>query len=126
MSSMKNKMKRAASKTAAATKRAASKTAAATKRAALAARAKYDQMRQGKKAPANAPTPYVNQNGNRIYKSNNGAVFTKNNEGDRNYSPIATAIKKPNENAMRLNMNNKNTVPNNIRPSNNNNNIQNK
>jgi hypothetical protein len=123
MSSMKKKMKRAAAETAAATKRAAAATASATKRAAAAARAKYDKMRRGKKAPAAAPTPYVNQNGNRIYKSNNGAVFTKNAEGNRNYAPVAVGIKKPNDNAMPLKANNKNTVPMKMRPNNNNKNL---
>ena len=134
MSTMKNKMKRAAAATAAGAKRAAAATAAGakraaaatasvTKRAAVAARAKYDKMREGKKAPATAPTPYVNQNGNRIYKSNNGAVFTKNAEGNRNYAPVAVGIKEPNGNVMPLKVNNKTTVPLNMRPSNNNKNL---
>ena len=125
MSSMKNKMKRASERAAAGAKRAAAATASATKRAAAAARAKYDKMREGKKAPATAPTPYVNQNGNRIYKSNNGAVFTKNVEGNRNYAPVAVGIKEPNGNVMPLKVNNKKTVPLNMRPSNNNKNLDN-
>jgi len=106
MSTLKNKLKRAA--TAA---------ASVTKRAADAARAKYNKMREGKKAPATAPTPYVNQNGNRIYKSKNGAVFTKNAEGNRNYAPVAAGIKKPNGKVIPIKTINKNTIPLNIRPN---------
>jgi len=134
MLSLKNKMKRAATMaaagakraaaaTAAGAKRAAAATASATERAAAAARAKYDKMQEGKKAPATAPTPYVNQNGNRIYKSNKGAVFTKNAEGNRNYAPVAVGIKEPNGKAMPLKVINKNTVPMNMRPNKNNKNL---
>ena len=126
---MKNKVKRAASRAkratvtgakrvAAGAKRAAAATASGAKRVAVAARSKYDSMRKGKNAPKVAPTPYVNQNGNRIYKSNNGAVFTKNADGDRNYAPVANGIKKPNgNNVTPINKNNANTVPNKIRPN---------
>ena len=123
MSTLKNKLKRAAAMAAAGAKRATAATAAGAKRAAAAARAKYDKMQEGKKAPATAPTPYVNQNGNRIYKSNKGAVFTKNAEGNRNYAPVAVGIKEPNGKAMPLKVINKKTVPLNIRPSNNNKNL---
>jgi len=115
--------KRAAAATAAGAKRAAAATASATERAAVAARAKYDKMQEGRKAPATAPTPYVNQNGNRIYKSNKGAVFTKNVEGNRNYTPVAVGIKEPNGKAMPLKVINKNTVPMNMRPNKNNKNL---
>lgn len=109
-SSMKNRIKRAAATT-----------VAGIKRLATAARSKYDSMRKGKTAPAAAPTPYVNQNGNRIYKSNNGAVFTKKANGNRNYTPVANGIKKPNNNTVvPITTNNVKTVPNNIRPNGNN------
>jgi hypothetical protein len=85
------------------------------------ARNAYDKMRQGASAPAVAPTPYVDSNGRRINKTNNGAMFTKNMEGNRNYSPVANAIKPVgnNTNKMNINMNTVNTVPKNIRPTNN-------
>jgi hypothetical protein len=85
------------------------------------ARNAFDKMRKGKNAPIVAPTPYVDANGRRINKTNNGAVFTKNAEGNRNYKPVANAIKPPNANASKMNItaNTANTVPKNIRPTNN-------
>lgn len=39
-------------------------------------------------------TFYVDGKGRRINKTENGAVYTKNAKGDRNYKPVAAAIKK--------------------------------
>ena len=100
MSSLKNKLKRVGESI-----------AAQGKRIAMAARAKYNKMRKG-------PTPYVNQKSNRIYKSDNGAVFTKNANGNRNYKPVANAIKEPNGKNVQINTKNVNTVPMNMRPKN--------
>jgi len=111
MSSFKNKVKRVGESIVTQGKRVAGVAMNTAKRAAVAARSKYDEMRKG-------PTPYVNQKSNRIYKSNNGAVFTKNANGDRNYKPVANAIKKPNGKNIPITSNNVNTVPMNMRPKN--------
>ena len=66
-------------------KRAQETAASITKKA----RKTFEKMRKGMMAPAVAPTPYVDSKGRRINKTNNGAVFTKNAEGDRNYKPVA-------------------------------------
>jgi hypothetical protein len=85
------------------------------------ARKAFDKMSQGASAPAVAPTPYVDANGRRINKTNNGAVFTKNVDGNRNYKPVANGIKAVANNApiTNINVNTANTVPKNIRPTNN-------
>lgn len=85
------------------------------------ARKTFDKMRQGASAPAIAPTPYVDANGRRINKTNNGALFTKNADGNRNYRPVANGIKAVANNApiTSINVNTANTVPKNIRPTNN-------
>jgi hypothetical protein len=88
--------------------------------AANKARATYDKMRQGKNAPAVAPTPYVDNNSRRIYKTNTGAVFSKDANGNKNYKPVAGAIKNgANAPTVAINAANVKTVPANIRPTNN-------
>jgi len=76
-------------------KRAQETAASITKKA----RKTFEKMRKGMMAPAVAPTPYVDSKGRRINKTNNGAVFTKNAEGDRNYKPVANAVKPVANNA---------------------------
>jgi len=114
---MSSTMKRARKSAASAAKPVKENAMSVAKRA----RKSFDKMRTGTMAPAVAPTPYVDANGRRINKTNNGAVFTKNAEGDRNYKPIANAIKPPNTNApkMNINANTAKTVPKDIRPTNN-------
>lgn len=88
--------------------------------AANKARATYDKMRQGKNAPAVAPTPYLDNNSRRIYKTNNGAVFSNGANGNKNYAPVVGAIKNgANAPVVPINSMNVKTVPNNIRPTNN-------
>jgi|SRR6056300_874715 hypothetical protein len=88
--------------------------------AAAKARNTYDKMRQGKNAPAVAPTPYLDNNSHRIYKTNTGAVFTNGPNGNKNYKPVAGAIKNgANAPVVPINSMNVKTVPNNIRPTNN-------
>jgi hypothetical protein len=88
--------------------------------AATKARATYDKMRQGKNAPAVAPTPYLDNNSRRIYKTNNGAVFSNGANGNKNYKPVVGAIKNgPNAPVVPVNAANVKTIPNNIRPTNN-------
>jgi hypothetical protein len=101
-------------------KRAGAATSASARGAALRARAVYDKMRQGKTAPAVAPTPYLDNNSRRIYKTNNGAVFSQDAAGNKNYTPIAGAIKNgANAPQVGINTMNLKTVPANIRPTNN-------
>lgn len=88
--------------------------------AAAKARNTYDKMRQGKNAPAVAPTPYLDNNSHRIYKTNTGAVFTNGVNGNKNYKPVVGAIKNgANAPVVPINSMNVKTVPNNIRPTNN-------
>lgn len=88
--------------------------------AASKARNTYDKMRQGKNAPAVAPTPYLDNNSRRIYKTNNGAVFSNGPNGNKNYAPIVGAIKNgANAPVVPVNSANVKTVPNNMRPTNN-------
>jgi hypothetical protein len=88
--------------------------------AANKARTTYDKMRQGKNAPAVAPTPYLDNNSHRIYKTNNGAVFSNGANGKKNYAPVVGAIKNgPNAPVVGINSMNVKTVPSNIRPTNN-------
>ena len=88
--------------------------------AASKARNTYDKMRQGKNAPAVAPTPYLDNNSRRIYKTNNGAVFSNGTNGNKNYAPVVGAIKNgANAPIVPVNSANVKTIPNNIRPTNN-------
>jgi len=88
--------------------------------AATKARNTYDKMRQGKNAPSVAPTPYLDNNAHRIYKTNNGAVFSNGPNGNKNYKPVVGAIKNgANAPIVPINSMNVKTVPNNIRPTNN-------
>jgi hypothetical protein len=88
--------------------------------AAAKARNTYDKMREGKNAPAVAPTPYLDNNSHRIYKTNTGAVFTNGSNGNKNYKPVVGAIKNgANAPIVPINSMNVKTVPNNIRPTNN-------
>ena len=88
--------------------------------AATKARNTYDKMRQGKNAPSVAPTPYLDNNSHRIYKTNNGAVFSNGANGNKNYAPVVGAIKNgPNAPVVPVNAANVKTIPNNIRPTNN-------
>lgn len=88
--------------------------------AAAKARNTYDKMRQGKNAPAVAPTPYLDNNSKRIYKTNNGAVFSNAPNGTKNYKPIVGAIKNgANAPVVPVNSANVKTIPNNMRPTNN-------
>ncbi len=82
------------------------------------ARKAFDKMSQGASAPAVAPTPYVDANGRRINKTNNGAMFTKDAEGNRNYKPVANAVKPPNNKApmKTITKETAKTVPKEIRP----------
>src|SRR5210317_308 len=88
--------------------------------AATKARNTYDKMRQGKNAPSVAPTPYLDNNSHRIYTTNTGAVFTNGPNGNKNYKPVAGAIKNgANAPVVPINSMNVKTVPSNIRPTNN-------
>ena len=63
------------------------------------------------------PTFYVDGKGRRINKTENGAVFTKNRDGDRNYKPVASAIKKDaNSPKIAITASTAKTVPKKIRP----------
>jgi hypothetical protein len=86
--------------------------------AAKKARKTFDNMREGMMAPAVAPTPYVDSKGRRINKTNNGAMFTKDAEGNRNYKPVANAVKPPKNNApmKTITKETAKTVPKEIRP----------
>lgn len=130
-----NKLKAAAARTRNAAKAAyaraapvianrASRMAAGAKSFGMAAAAKarntYDKMSQGKNAPAVAPTPYLDNNSRRIYKTNNGAVFSNTPNGAKNYSPVVGAIKNgANAPVVPVNSANVKTIPNNMRPTNN-------
>jgi ribonuclease HII len=56
--------------------------------AAKQARKTFDKL------SVDSATMYIDGKGRRINKTKNGAVFTKNVKGDRNYKPVAAAIKK--------------------------------
>lgn len=86
-------------------------------RDAKKAREVFNTLKEG-------PTPYLDSKGRRIRKSKNGAVFTQNSNGNRNYKPNAVMIKSVAANApiKVITKNNINTIPKNIRPNNNNNN----
>ena len=95
-------------------KRVRETTASAVKKA----RKTFDRMRQGMMAPVFAPTPFIDAKGRRINRTNNGAVFTKNVEGDRNYKPVANAVKPVANNASTKTISKETAknVPKEIRP----------
>ena len=68
----------------------------------------------------NGPTPYLDTKGRRIRKSNNGALYTQNSEGNRNYKPTAVMIKPTSKNSTikAITKETLNTIPKNIRPRN--------
>jgi hypothetical protein len=68
----------------------------------------------------NGPTPYLDTKGRRIRKSNNGALYTQNSEGNRNYKPTAVMIKPVSKNSTikTITKETLNTIPKNIRPRN--------